>query len=329
MRLWENIWLDALTAALLTVLCGVVTATPARAQAATLSGKRVLFLGDSITQAGEYVTFVEYYLNTLYPTQHFDIISIGLSSETVSGLTENAHPFPRPWLHERLWAALDVVKPDIVFACYGMNDGIYHPQSHERMAAFQNGIRKLIAVDKAAGAKTVLLTPPPFDPTAIPNSIRPVTAADFSYLNPYDHYDSALAVYARWEMTLPATDAQVVDLHTPLADYLAARQKADPTFHYSGDGIHPNAVGHLLMAQTILQALGAPLQIKDLGREVTTTAADPLFALVAKRRETRSNGWLPYVGYTRDRSVKSDSIADTEQVASALQAQIDHLRSHT
>jgi lysophospholipase L1-like esterase len=320
-----KIWLDAISVALLGGICRLVTVAPAHA--ATLSGKRILFLGDSITQGGEYVTFVEYYLDKLYPTRHFDIISIGLSSETVSGLTENAHPFPRPWLHERLWAALGVVRPDIVFACYGMNDGIYHPQGPERLAAFQSGIRKLIAVDKAAGAGTVLMTPPPFDPTAVPNSVRPITAADFSYLNPYDHYDSVLADYARWEMTLPATDAQVVDLHTPLADYLASRQKADPTFHCSADGIHPNAAGSLLMAQTILQALGIPLQIKDLDREVMTTAADPLFALVVKHRETRSNGWLPYVGYTREESVKSDSIAETEQDASALQAQIDQLRS--
>ena len=291
-------------------------------------GRRVLFLGDSITQGGGYVTFVEYYLDKLYPTQHFDIISIGLSSETLSGLTENAHPFPRPCLHERLGAALDAVKPDIVFACYGMNDGIYHPQSPERMAAFQNGIRKLIAVDKAAGAKTVLLTPPPFDATAVPNSVRPAGAADFSYLNPYDHYNSVLAEYARWEMSLPATDAQVIDLHTPLVDHLHARQKADPTFHYSGDGIHPDAVGSLLMAATILQALGVPLPISDPVREVTATAADPLFTLVAKRRETRSDGWLPYVGYTRDGSVKSNSIAQTEQDASALQAQIDQRRAH-
>ena len=164
------------------------------------------FWATASTQGGEYVSFIEYYLDKLYPTQHFDIISIGLSSETVSGLWENAHPFPRPYLHERLWAALDVIKPDIVFACYGMNDGIYHPQSPERMAAFQSGIRKLIADDKAAGAKTVLLTPPPFDPVPVAGSVRPAGAADYSYMNPFDRYDSVLADYATWELTLPAAD---------------------------------------------------------------------------------------------------------------------------
>ena len=327
MRLGKMIWLDAIYLALLASLCGVLPETPAHAQTPSFSGKRVLFLGDSITQGGEYVTLIEYYLNKLYPKQHFDIISIGLSSETVSGLSEKAHPFPRPCLHERLWAALDVVKPDIVFACYGMNDGIYHPQSPERMAAFQSGIRKLIADDKAAGAETILLTPPPFDPVPVSGNVRPETADDFSYLNPFDHYDSVLADYARWELSLPAADAQVIDLHTPLSDYLAAQRKTNPAFRFSGDGIHPNDAGNLLMAETILNTLGVPLQIKDLAAGVTTVAADPLFGLVAKRRGTRSDGWLRYVGYNRDGAVKSNSIVETEQAATALQAQIDQRRS--
>ena len=312
---------------LLAGVCCALAAPPVRAQASALSGKRVLFLGDSITQGGEYLNFLEYYLDKQYPKQHFDIISIGLSSETVSGLSENAHPFPRPCLHERLWAALDVLKPDIVFACYGMNDGIYHPQSPERLAAFQNGIRKLIADDKATGARTILLTPPPFDPVPAAGSVRPAGAADYSYMNPFDHYDSVLADYARWEMSLPAADAQVIDLHTPLSDYLAARRKTNPAFHFSGDGIHPNPAGNLLMAQTILNALGVPLQIADLDQEVAKVTADPLFSLVAKRRGTRSDGWLHYVGYNRDGAFKSNSIVETEQAAAALQTQIDQLRS--
>ena len=81
------------------------------------------------------------------------------------------------------------------------------------------------------------------------------------------------------------------------------------------------------MAETILHAMGVPLQIKDLDAEVAATASDPLFGLVAKRRGIRSDGWLRYVGYNRDGAVKSNSIAETEQTATALQAQIDLQRS--
>ena len=103
-----------------------------------------MVLGDSITQGGGYVTFIEYLLEKQYPALTFDIISVGLSSETTSGLSEEGHAggkFPRPCLHERLGRALEAVKPTLVVACYGMNDGIYLPYSEDRMQLFVTGSR--------------------------------------------------------------------------------------------------------------------------------------------------------------------------------------------
>ena len=45
-------------------------------------------------------------------------------------LSEPGHAggaFPRPELYERLERVLERAKPDLIVACYGMNDGIYHP----------------------------------------------------------------------------------------------------------------------------------------------------------------------------------------------------------
>ncbi len=122
-----------------------------------LMNRRVMGLGDSITQDGKYVSFVEYYLNQKFPGEHFDFISIGLGSETVSGLSEKTHPFPRPCVFERLERALEAVKPATVVACYGMNDGIYHPESKERVEAFQNGIHRLSAAVQSAGSMVRIL----------------------------------------------------------------------------------------------------------------------------------------------------------------------------
>lgn len=91
-----------------------------------IAGKRVVFVGDSITQSGLYVSFIAYYLNRLHPDQDFDIISLGLASETLSGLSEEGHAggrFPRPQLFERLARLLEKAEPEVVFACYGINDG--------------------------------------------------------------------------------------------------------------------------------------------------------------------------------------------------------------
>ena len=290
-----------------------------------LAGRRVLWLGDSITQNGTYVTDVEYLLERSFPTKKFDIVSIGLASETASGLSEKAHPFPRPWVHERLQRALDKVKPSIVVACYGMNDGIYHPQSPERMKAFQDGIGRLITAVKGAGAQLILLTPPPFDLLPV-RSALPAAAPDFSFMAPYALYDNVLADYARWELSLKEPGVTVIDLHTPLRDYLLERRKTDPGFSYSSDGIHPDAVGHLLMARVILKALGLDQPPADLNAQTAAFGGDPLYKLVSDHRQTRSDGWLAYVGYTRGDTVRAGSVDAAEAKAGDLQKRIDTLR---
>ena len=76
-----------------------------QAQIFTENTKRVLFIGNSITDAGRYVQIVEAYQRAKFPNQEIDIYNVGLPSETVSGLSEDGHAsgrFPRPDLHERL-----------------------------------------------------------------------------------------------------------------------------------------------------------------------------------------------------------------------------------
>src|SRR5688572_20869434 len=106
--------------------------------------RRILFLGDSITAAGMYVQYFEAYLLTRFPEKRYEVFSLGLPSETVTGLSEPDHPWPRPNVHERLGRALETIKPDTVVACYGMNDGIYYPFSPKRFEQYQAGIRSLI-----------------------------------------------------------------------------------------------------------------------------------------------------------------------------------------
>ena len=81
-----------------------------------------------------------------HPGSERVVINLGLSSETVSGLSEEGHAggrFPRPNLHERLSRILAKTKPDLVFACYGMNCGIYQPADPKRLKSYQVGILKL------------------------------------------------------------------------------------------------------------------------------------------------------------------------------------------
>lgn len=292
-----------------------------------LANQRILVLGDSITQDGRYVSFLEYYLQRLAPGAQCDLISIGLSSETVSGLTEPDAKFARPCALERLDRALAAVKPKVVLACYGMNDGIYAPPSPERLAAFEQGMRHLIAKVRATGAQVVLIAPPVFDPVPLAGRTVPATAPRFGYGNLfYEHYDDVLAEFARMEGTLQGPGVRAIDLHTPMAAALAERRVDDAKFTFSKDGVHPGDAGHLLMARIIGRGLGLPIPEAALDAELARIQADPIWALVVDRRELRSEAWLPYVGYTpRDTPVKSGSTKAAERVAKRLQDLIETL----
>ncbi|EAQ77670.1 SGNH/GDSL hydrolase family protein [Blastopirellula marina] len=288
------------------VLALFLLAPATAAEPNPLAGKRVVFLGDSITQAGGYVTFVDYYLEKLYPQQDFDIIGLGLASETLSGLSEENHAggkFPRPCLFERLQRLLDKAKPDVVFACYGINDGIYQPLDSQRFAAFQNGVKQLIAQCQAAGVQQIyLVTPPIYDATTQPGEFN---------------YDAVMTEYAAWEMALKAPRVQTIDLHSAMRKARDAQTEV-----FAKDKVHPGPAGHLLMAKTILSALNAPIPEESLAE----IQADPLYKLVDQLRKHRSSNWMKYVGYTREKTVPPQPLGETEQESAQIQAKINDVR---
>lgn len=289
-----------------------------------LHDKRIVFLGDSITNKGTYVSFLSYILQKRNPQLSYDIISIGLGSETAAGTSERDHPFPRPCIHTRLDSALEITKPDIVFACYGMNDGIYHPLNAERFLDYQDGIESLVEKISAANAQAILLTPPLFDAGA-KKALAPAGSSDFGYKLPYAQYNDVLRTYGKWIMLSDLPVSGKIDLNTPMLDYNRARQASEPEFHLAKDGVHPGDLGHLLIAVTILNSFGITVE-GNLNEILASIKADPLFVEIDKRRQMRSKGWLEFIGYERGERVKTDSVDEVEAKAAELQAKIDTLR---
>ena len=274
----------------------------------SLADKKTVFLGDSITQAGTYVSFTSYYLQRLNPEKNFDIYPLGLSSETVSGLSEKGHAggrFPRPCLFERLGRMLTKVEPDVVFACYGINCGIYKPLDDERFAAFKAGVKRLIKDCKTAGVEQIfIVTPPIYD--------AQTEEGEFNY-------DSVMTAYAAWETTIKEEGVQVIDLHSAMRKARDARTEV-----FSKDRVHPGKEGHLFMATSIMQGLGVEVPAEDVG----TIEKDPLFGLTDQLRRYRSKQWMKHIGYNREKLVEPQPLGDTETRELELQAGIDLQRRH-
>ena len=273
-------------------LClALLSSTQARAQSLP-DARRIVFLGDSITHSGAYVEHVAAALIAQHPDRRIEILGVGLSSETVSGLSEPGHAggkFPRPDLHERLDRVLAKARPDLVLACYGMNCGIYHPLSDERFQKYKDGIIRLREKCAAAGAKVVHLTPPVFDPLPIKDRLLP--AGLEVYERPFEGYGKVLDAYSDWLLSKRADGWEVIDLHGPMNAAIAEARKADPAFTFARDGVHPNDSGHRLMAQQIFKAWGLS------GTPDDTPAA--VLQLVSDKQRVLKDAWLSHTGHKR------------------------------
>jgi len=284
-----------------TILCTVAIGMGACALSSTLdaappeflqSAERIVFLGDSITHAGHYIGQLEAQWRLQHAGLAPEMINLGLPSETCSGLSEPDHPFPRPDVHERLRRALDATEPDVVVACYGMNDGIYYPFDEQRFKAYREGIMRLIVMVKSTGAKLILMSPPAFDPLPLrkQNQLRPLGAEKYAWFAIYEGYDDVMSRYTDWIMDQRDRLDMVIDLHKPMNDFLAEKRSSEADFTLSTDGVHVNTEGHKILSNAILNAWewGPPLPVPP---DMTES--------IAQRQTLLRDAWLSHVGHKR------------------------------
>ncbi|HEU5117702.1 MAG TPA: SGNH/GDSL hydrolase family protein, partial [Isosphaeraceae bacterium] len=235
-RVWFTVWM--------VLAAGMGTTVRAEDDFFLKDGEKVVFFGDSITQGGHYVTYVEAFLMTRFPEQSFSVINHGISSETVSGTSEADHSPKRPNALDRFERDVLNYKPDVLVACFGMNDGVYAPLDSQRFALYQKGIRTLVDGVREQGGRVTLLTPPPFDPYR--RKASDPDANVFGYKYPYLGYDDVLNEYGRWERSLRSENVTVADVHSLMRSHLDKRRKAKVSYYLSGDAVHPNETGHWL-----------------------------------------------------------------------------------
>jgi lysophospholipase L1-like esterase len=313
---------------LVAVWCVTLGATLMGAELAFLPGvHRVVFLGDSITYSGEYIEYLDTYAFTRFPARRLELLNLGLPSETVSGLSEPAHAggqFPRPDLHERLGRVLAQTKPDLVVACYGMNDGIYHPFAADRFERFRIGVQRLRERVAAAGAKVLHLTPPTFDPLPLRGKTLPAGLSE--YRSPYEGYNEVLDRYAAWLLGQRAQGWDVADAHGPMNRHLAERRRREPDYRLAADGVHVEATGHWILARELLLHWGAPASVAQLSGGNGVLASHPqgaeLARLVQRRQRLLKDAWLTAVGHQRPGLTKGLPLPEAQAHAAELEAKI-------
>ncbi len=274
--------------------------------------KTILFLGDSITHSGGYIAELETVLRLKFPKDSFRIINCGLPSETVSGLSEPNHAggaFARPDLHERLSRVLAQVRPDIVFACYGMNDGIFLPFDETRFQAYQEGMRFLHRAVLERGAVVIHLTPPPYEDLDGTHSF----------------YPEVIAREASWLVAQRKEGWDVIDIYSPMETQLVEEKKKNASFHLAEDGVHPGRRGHELIALEISKTIG----IDDGKRETPLSSSKgndsgrmELLNKVTGRQELLRDSWLTSTRHTRPGLPVGLPLDEAERKARELEVDI-------
>lgn len=271
----------------------------------------MIFLGNSITYQGTFVSYIDAYLTLRYPEKGYEIINLGLPSETVSGLSEPNHAegqFPRPNLRERLQRVLDQTKPDLVIANYGMNDGIYLPLDEGRFDKFKSGMEWLHQSVENSGAKIIHVTPPVFDERKDPA------------------YANVLDIYSDWLVSRRySADWEVIDLHWPMRKALEDQRAKDPDFAFAQDGVHPNEDGHFLMAKEVLLGLGEKVADANTIEELLADfpVGMKVLQLAQQRQKILRNAWLSQTGHQRPGLAEGLLMEEAEKAVVKIDEEIE------
>jgi isoamyl acetate esterase len=198
-------------------------------------GERIVFLGDSITQAGDkgrgYVVLAREAIAEAMPDAGIEVIGAGISGHKV------------PDLEKRLDRDVIEKKPTTVVIYIGIND-VWHSKRGKGTPkdAFETGLRSLVDRIRAAGSRVILCTPSVIGEKATGENPLDTMLDEYS--------DITRKVAADMKTGL-------VDLRKAFVEHLAT---ANPDGKEKGtltnDGVHLNPEGNRFVADRMLEGLG-------------------------------------------------------------------------
>lgn len=197
-------------------------------------GERIIFLGDSITQAGAgaggYVTLVKDQIAKKYPDLGIEVIGAGISGNRV------------PDLEARLDRDVLEKKPTLVVIYIGIND-VWHSLNGRgtSKADFDQGLRRIVKRIQEAGVRVILCTPS-------------VIGEKHDGTNPLD---GMVDQYSQLSRTVAAdTHSRLLDLRNQFLAFLKANNKDNADKNVlSTDGVHLSSAGNRFVAERMLEAL--------------------------------------------------------------------------
>jgi lysophospholipase L1-like esterase len=207
------------------------------------SGERIVFLGDSITQAGDkpggYVDLVRTAVEASFPNAGVEVIGAGISGNKV------------PDLEKRLEQDVLAKKASTVVVYIGIND-VWHSIRDQGTPkeAFEKGLRSLTDRIRASGARVILCTPSVIGEKSAGNN----------------KLDAMLDEYAGVTRSIAADmKTGLIDLRKAFVEHLAVANAGQAEAGVlTSDGVHLNAKGNQFVAERMLEALGVNRHLRHI-----------------------------------------------------------------
>jgi lysophospholipase L1-like esterase len=230
-------WIAASAACLLAIVSQAPKANAQATDTKLQSTDLVAICGDSITEQKIYSVDIEDYLIMCRPVPGLRAEQFGWGGETSWGFLSKMSVFTLPF------------KPTVATTCYGMNDGGYGPMTDAKAKQYRDAETGIIKAFKKAGVHFIVL-----------GSSGAVDSETF-HKSPEQAvmYNKTLAALRDIGKDVAAKEGVTfADVNSLMADVMVkikAKYGKDYAFA-GGDGVHPSASGHLVMAYAFLKAMG-------------------------------------------------------------------------
>lgn len=218
-------------------------------------GERVCFIGNSITMNGRYLNYIELYYTTRFPNRKVEFFNCGISGDDSGGMLE------------RMKNDILIHRPTVAVLMVGMNDvrrslyskerssepGIQEKRQNALNTYFKN-VDSIIQILLNENCKVILQTPSIYDQTATLKTPANVGVNDAL---------GACAIFIKERAErykLPVVDYWVV-----MKKINEGVQEKNPAATIIGpDRVHPDTLGHFVMAYEFLKTQQAPSFVTEI-----------------------------------------------------------------
>jgi lysophospholipase L1-like esterase len=230
---------------LLMLLCSYLSARLSAQQIKPFkAGDRIMFVGNSITDAGFYHSYIWLYYMTRFPNSRMEIYNRGIGGDDIGQM------------NDRLDVEVFPEKPTVVALTFGMNDSGYFEYlrgdrdsvgNAKVKRAYNNYLKVEDKFNRHPEVRKIIFSTAPYDEatTATKNNLFP------------GKRNAILKIAEFQQVSAEKNHWDFLDLNQLMSAINLQQQAINPTFSLSpGDRIHPGVGGHLVMAYFFLKAQG-------------------------------------------------------------------------